>query len=152
MQDAGKPLLVSRNDYQAQLFNGDIGVVLPDPNDTGQGQLWAWFIGTNGQARRVSLGRLPEHELAYAMTVHKAQGSQFEDVLFVLPDRDSPVLTRELIYTAATRASGRVEIWFSDEILMAAIQRKARCHSGLREALQAEGINAVQKALREYML
>jgi exodeoxyribonuclease V alpha subunit len=140
MSYAGKPLLISRNDYQAQLFNGDIGVVLPDPNDTGQGQLWAWFIGTDGQARRISLGRLPEHELAYAMTVHKAQGSELERVLLLLPDRDSPVLNRELIYTGVTRASKQVDVWFNDQVLSASIARQAIRRSGLCDALERKPV------------
>ena len=132
-----KPILITKNDYQTRLFNGDIGVILPDPNDSESDQLWAWFIGAEGSLRRLSVGRLPEHELAYAMTVHKAQGSQFEEVLFVLPDRDSPVLTRELVYTGVTRASKGVEVWYKEEILRASVERKAVRHSGLREALQS---------------
>jgi exodeoxyribonuclease V alpha subunit len=132
---AGQPVLITRNDYQAQLFNGDIGVILPDPSETNSKQLWAWFIGADNQPRRLSLGRLPDYELAYAMTVHKAQGSQFEQVLFLLPDRDSPVLTRELVYTAVTRASQRVDVWFNEGILGEVIKRKAQRHSGLVEAL-----------------
>jgi exodeoxyribonuclease V alpha subunit len=132
-----KPILITKNDYQTRLFNGDIGVILPDPNDSETDQLWAWFIGAEGSLRRLSVGRLPEHELAYAMTVHKAQGSQFEDVLFVLPDRDSPVLTRELVYTGVTRASKGVEVWYKEEILRASVERKAVRRSGLREALQS---------------
>ena len=69
------------------------------------------------------------------MTVHKAQGSEFDEVLFILPDRDSPVLSRELIYTGITRARKKVEIWFKDELLKQAIGRKAVRYSGLTDAL-----------------
>jgi exodeoxyribonuclease V alpha subunit len=132
---AGMPILITKNDYQTQLFNGDIGIILPDPTEPDNDQLWAWFIGADGALRRFSIGRLPEYELAYAMTVHKAQGSQFEHVLFILPERDSPVLTRELIYTGVTRASTRVEVWFSEPTLRLAVERKAVRYSGLTDAL-----------------
>jgi exodeoxyribonuclease V alpha subunit len=133
---AGQPILVTRNDYQAGLFNGDVGIVLPDPADTaGTSQLWGWFIGQDNELRRLSPGRLPEYELAYAMTVHKSQGSEFDRVLLILPDRDSPVLTRELVYTGLTRASKRVDVWFNEEVLRASVGRKAVRASGLRDAL-----------------
>jgi len=76
--------------------------------------------------------------VAYAMTVHKAQGSEFDQVLFVLPDRDSAVLSRELIYTGITRARKKVEIWFKEEVLTEAIGRKAVRYSGLTDALLRE--------------
>ena len=136
----GMPILITQNDYQTRLFNGDVGILLPDPTDTSgsaPGQLWAWFIGEDNNLRRLSPGRLPDQELAYAMTVHKAQGSEFEQVLLVLPDRDSAVLTRELVYTGITRASKRIDLWFSEELLRMAIDRKAVRASGLRDALHA---------------
>jgi exodeoxyribonuclease V alpha subunit len=136
----GMPILITQNDYQTRLFNGDVGILLPDPTDTsgsGPGQLWAWFIGEDNNLRRLSPGRLPDQELAYAMTVHKAQGSEFEQVLLVLPDRDSAVLSRELVYTGITRASKRIDLWFSEELLRMAIDRKAVRASGLRDALHA---------------
>jgi exodeoxyribonuclease V alpha subunit len=133
---AGQPLLVMRNDYQMRLFNGDIGIVLPDPADGAEaGQLWAWFIGPDNELRRVSPARLPDSERAFAMTVHKSQGSEFERVLFILPDRDSAVVTRELVYTGLTRASKRVDVWFKEDVFRASVERKAMRRSGLREAL-----------------
>jgi exodeoxyribonuclease V alpha subunit len=132
---AGMPILVTRNDYQANLFNGDIGIILPDPTDKDNLQLWAWFIGQDNELRRLSPGRLPDYELAYAMTVHKSQGSEFDRVLLILPDRDSPVVTRELVYTGVTRASKRVDVWFNEEVFRASVGRKAVRASGLRDAL-----------------
>jgi len=132
----GKPILVTQNDYQLQLYNGDIGVLFPDVTDTSDSSpLWAWFLGPDGMPRKFSPARLPQHDVAYAMTVHKAQGSEFDEVLFILPDRDSPVLSRELIYTGITRARKKVEIWFKDELLKQAIGRKAVRYSGLTDAL-----------------
>jgi len=129
---AGRPVMVTRNDYDLRLFNGDVGVILPHPDS---GEPRAWFLGADNTLRDVSPLRLPEHETVFAMTVHKSQGSEFERVLFLLPDRESPVLTRELIYTGVTRASQRVEVWFDAGILRAALAQTVERTSGLREAL-----------------
>ncbi len=72
--------------------------------------------GKENTLRRFAPARLPQHEAAYAMTVHKSQGSEFDRVLFILPDGDSPVLTRELIYTGLTRARSQVELWWSEAV------------------------------------
>jgi exodeoxyribonuclease V alpha subunit len=79
--------------------------------------------------------RLPEHETVFAMTVHKSQGSEFEEVLLLLPDRDSPVLTRELLYTGVTRARFGVDIWLEAAVFHASVNRQVQRTSGLREAL-----------------
>jgi exodeoxyribonuclease V alpha subunit len=128
---AGRPVMVVRNEYNLRLFNGDIGLVLP--NDLME--LRAHFAGPEQTLRDFMPIRLPEHETAYAMTVHKSQGSEFESVLLVLPGEDSPVLTRELVYTGLTRASQEVELWSDQELFSAAIRRKISRRSGLREAL-----------------
>jgi exodeoxyribonuclease V alpha subunit len=133
---AGRPLLITRNDYGVGLFNGDIGIVLPDPEDAGA--LRAFFLAPEGTVRQVPLLRLPEHETVYAMTVHKSQGSEFEDVLLVLPDQASPVLTRELVYTGITRARRKVTVWGVEEVLQTAVSRRIERSSGLREALWGE--------------
>lgn len=150
---AGMPVLITQNDYELNLFNGDIGILLPDPNEpqnpTGEERpLWAWFpaeAATPGAVneshpslRRVAPARLPEHEPAYAMTVHKSQGSEFERVLLVLPDRDVPILTRELIYTGVTRARQRVDLWFSEAVFAQAVTRRTQRASGLGDALRQE--------------
>jgi exodeoxyribonuclease V alpha subunit len=97
-----------------------------------------FFRGEGDAIRAVSPLRLPEHETVYAMTVHKSQGSEFENVLLILPDRESPVLTRELIYTGLTRASGSVQLWLREEIFRAAIARRVERTSGLRDTLWKE--------------
>ena len=135
---AHRPVLVTRNDYALGLFNGDIGMTLPDDAPGGRG-LFVFFPGAPGETRRFLPYRLPEHETVYAMTVHKSQGSEFDEVLLVLPDRDSPVLTRELIYTALTRARKTVTIWARRSILAAAITRRIERTSGLRDALWGQG-------------
>ncbi len=129
---AGRPVLVTRNDYALMLFNGDIGVVSAD---AGTGTLFAHFPGAGGEVRSVLPQRLPEHATAFALTVHKSQGSEFEEVLLILPDEDSPILTRELIYTALTRARRRITVCGRAEVIRAAVERRIRRASGLRDAL-----------------
>jgi len=129
----GRPVMVTRNDYHLRLFNGDIGIVLDDPVTTGEKR--AWFNSADGKLRQILPARLPAHETAFAITVHKSQGSEFEKVLLILPEQDSPLLTRELLYTALTRARKAVEIWASEKILRAAIERQVTRNSGLRDAL-----------------
>ncbi len=132
----GMPVMISRNDYELQLFNGDMGVVLSPERGGG---LQACFAMPDGTVRRFHPVRLPEHETAYAMTVHKSQGSEFDRVLVLLPDRPSPVLTRELLYTAVTRAREYVEIWAPEDVLRSAVSRRTLRSSGLEEALWAGG-------------
>jgi exodeoxyribonuclease V alpha subunit len=131
---AGMPLMVLRNDALLRVFNGDIGLVLPDPAD---GQLKACFPGATGKAWRwIPLTRLPEWEPAWAMTVHKSQGSEFAQVLLVLPSAVSPVATRELVYTGMTRAKQGVTLWAGEAVLRAAIECRAERMSGLRNRLR----------------
>jgi exodeoxyribonuclease V alpha subunit len=133
----GRPVMVSRNDYQLKLFNGDIGLAWDEPERAlaGPAPFSVTFLLEGGETRRVLPSRLPEHETVYAMTVHKAQGSEFDQVLLILPNQDMAVLTREMLYTAITRARKRVEIWARREIVEACIEKRVARHSGLREAL-----------------
>lgn len=130
----GRPVMVTRNDYDLGLFNGDTGALLPHP---ATGELRAWFRDATGALRDFPPGRLPEHETAFALTVHKSQGSEFDRVLLLLPDRENPVLTRELLYTGLTRARARVELWMREPVFLAAIGRRVERGSGLRDALAA---------------
>jgi exodeoxyribonuclease V alpha subunit len=133
---AGKPILITQNDYHLQLYNGDIGILLPDLQARENPKhLWAWFIGKENTLRRFAPARLPQNEAAYAMTVHKSQGSEFDRVLFILPDGDGPVLTRELIYTGLTRARSQVELWWNEAVFAKAVSRRAERNSGLRDLL-----------------
>jgi exodeoxyribonuclease V alpha subunit len=86
--------------------------------------------------------RLPEHETAYAMTVHKSQGSEFGHVLLVLPNELSPIMTRELVYTGLTRAMQRVELWATEAVFSAAIERRLARASALEERLWCEPATA----------
>lgn len=130
----GRPVMVTRNDYNTKLFNGDIGITLPDAE--GHNEKRIFFPSADGTLRRVLPSRLPVHETAFAMTVHKSQGSEFARVLLILPDSDASVLTRELLYTGLTRAREGVEIWASEPVLRASIARRVVRASGLRDALQ----------------
>jgi exodeoxyribonuclease V alpha subunit len=133
----GMPIMITRNDYGLGLFNGDVGLILRDA--AGDGELRAFFPDASGVARRVLPSRLPAHEMAFAMTVHKSQGSEFGTVLTILPPVDVPILTRELLYTAVTRAREAVEIWGNEQVFATAIARRVQRRSGLRDALRVRG-------------
>ncbi|MFH5821151.1 exodeoxyribonuclease V subunit alpha [Georgenia sp. AZ-5] len=126
----GRPLLVTANDRETGLYNGDTGVVVAD----GEGGVVAVF-GDPADPLRVRPHRLPPVESVYAMTVHRGQGSQFRRVSLVLPPATSPLLTRELLYTAVTRAQEFVRVVGTEEAFRAAVARRVRRASGLREPL-----------------
>jgi exodeoxyribonuclease V alpha subunit len=130
---AGRPVMITRNDYQLQLFNGDVGIALSDPD--ADGRLRVFFEGPHKSFRRLPPFRLPAHETVFAMTVHKSQGSEFDDVLLVLADEHSPVMTRELLYTGITRAKSRVTICGTETAFQAAVGRRLQRSSGLKAAL-----------------
>lgn len=123
----GRPVMVLRNDYVLKLFNGDVGIVLPDASGT----LMVFFPDSEGGFRPVAPLRLPEHETAFATTVHKAQGSEFDKVLLLLPAKPNRVVTRELLYTAVTRSRSGVTIAGGVEVLEKAIASPTRRYSGL---------------------
>jgi exodeoxyribonuclease V alpha subunit len=149
----GRPVMVMRNEPVLKLFNGDIGIALPagavggggadadadadagaDADDQAQaeaGDLRVFFPDADGGFRAIAPARLPAHETAFAMTVHKAQGSEFSAVLVVLPERRSRVVTRELLYTAVTRARREVIVCAPEDALGAAIAAPTRRRSGL---------------------
>lgn len=130
----GQPIIVGRNDHGCQLYNGDVGVLLPGPSAP-DGPLRAWFESADGALRSFAPAGLPEHQSAFATTVHKAQGSEHERVIVVLPRDPSPVLTRELLYTAVTRASASVVVVGSEARIREAVSTPTRRMSGLRDAL-----------------
>jgi exodeoxyribonuclease V alpha subunit len=127
-----RPLLVTENDYGHRLFNGDTGIIFPDP-DTGA--LRAFFALPDGSVRGIPPEFLPQHETAYAMTVHKSQGSEFDNVLLILPPEDKALLTRELLYTGITRAKESITVWGDETVFSSAVRRRIERRSGLREAL-----------------
>jgi exodeoxyribonuclease V alpha subunit len=124
------------------LFNGDVGVTLPDA--TGRLRVWVQMGDT---LRSFSPSQLPTHETAFALTVHKSQGSEFEHATVILPREDSPLLTRELLYTAVTRVRQSLRLVGSRAAVAAALQRPSNRLSGLRDriadALAAQKADAV---------
>lgn len=133
-------IMISVNTPALNLYNGDVGVVLDDHEEgAGARDLVAWFGDKDKGVRRVPVNLLPEHETAFAMTVHKAQGSEFPDVALILPDDAScPVLTRELLYTGITRVrinakdgTGRLSLWCSKASFLKAVATRTTRATGL---------------------
>ena len=129
----GRLVLVTEKSYRQQLFNGDIGIAWPDED----GELRVWFDGEGGP-RPWLPAALPAHEPAFALTVHKAQGSEFDRVLLALPEHDARVLTRELLYTGLTRCRREVTLWASEDVLRSALGRRAARWSGLARKIGSE--------------
>lgn len=127
----GRPVMITRNHPVLHLYNGDIGITMADES----GRLRVFFAGADGSLRSFAPARIPEHETAFAVTVHKSQGSEFESVVLLLPEKPSPVLSRELIYTAITRAKKNFHLWSNPEILLAAVSQRVRRASGLGDLL-----------------
>lgn len=127
----GRPVIVTENDHQLELYNGDVGFVHRDPH----GHTRVVFGTAGGGLRWLAPARLPPHETVFAMTVHKSQGSEFDRVALTLPAAVSPVLTRELVYTAITRARRQIVVYGTAEVLEEAVRRRIDRASGLREAL-----------------
>jgi len=135
----GRLLLVTENSYRHRLFNGDIGICLRDAT----GAIVAWFAGDDlAQPRAFHPAALPAHESAFAMTVHKAQGSEFDEVWLQLPRHDARVLSRELVYTGLTRARQRLHLAGPADVLEKALHRHASRMSGLAWRLGAEPVQA----------
>jgi exodeoxyribonuclease V alpha subunit len=126
----GRPIMVTRNDYGLGIFNGDVGLVWEDE----QGR-FAWFEDPDGGLRPISVYQLPEHETAYALTVHKSQGSEYDRVLMVLPEEQLAVVTRELIYTGITRAKSEMAIVTNPEVFTQGCARRTTRGSGLAQRL-----------------
>ncbi|WGK56457.1 exodeoxyribonuclease V subunit alpha [Pantoea sp. SS70] len=130
----GRPVMVTRNDSALGLFNGDIGITLFDE----EGLLKVFFPLPDGSIKAVQPSRLPTHDTAWAMTVHKSQGSEFDHTALVMPAQFLPVLTRELIYTAITRARKQLTLYSDDGVFRRAVQLRTQRRSGLLERLSGE--------------
>jgi exodeoxyribonuclease V alpha subunit len=125
---AGRPILITSNQHALGLYNGDVGVLLGEYSGA---PLRAWFARRDGGVQALLPAQLPPHESAYAMTVHKAQGSEFDTVDLVLPDEPHPLLTREWFYTAASRARTRLRIHARREVISATLNQRTRRINGL---------------------
>ncbi len=127
----GQPLMIGANHYGLQLFNGDTGIIWPNENQV----LLAWFLRADGSMFPIAPSRLPEHETAYAVTVHKAQGSEFKQVLLILPPQEHQIVTKELIYTGITRSREKLTLLAESVALQASIRKKVVRYSGLADTL-----------------
>lgn len=130
---SGRPVMMTQNNAPMQLYNGDIGICMPDKDLNNR--LMVFFLRPDGSVKKVLPTRLPPHETVFAMTIHKSQGSEFNEVLIALPDKMNPVLTKELIYTAITRAKQRVKIVAQQEIFSQAVKQKIQRYGGLAAKL-----------------
>ncbi|MCG3194177.1 MAG: RecBCD enzyme subunit RecD [Thermoanaerobaculia bacterium] len=128
----GEPVLMERNDYGLALFNGDQGLVLRIGDEAGETRLMAVFLrdGEKPEAFPIDLLRA-DLTLAYALTVHKSQGSEFDETVLILPDEPIPLLTRELVYTALTRSRKRTEFWGSADVLRRGVEQATRRFTNL---------------------
>jgi exodeoxyribonuclease V alpha subunit len=119
-----------RNYYALGLFNGDIGIIRPDENGISK----VWFEDSNKELKPVIPGYVSEAETVFAMTIHKSQGSEYDKVLVVLPDNvNIPILTRELLYTAVTRAKSKVIVQGSEAVILHTAQGVVKRASGIME-------------------
>ena len=133
-----QPIIVTKNHPDLGLFNGDIGIIRRSKDDN---KLKAYFIDEDkeGNLKAVSPGFIGDCETVFAMTIHKSQGSEFKQVLVILPKKsDMQLLTRELIYTAVTRAKVKATIQSTEIVLLAATNRKVQRASGITERILIE--------------
>jgi exodeoxyribonuclease V alpha subunit len=130
----GRLVMITANDYRHGLFNGDVGIAWR----AADGRLEVWFAGEREALRAFAPYTLPAHEPAFATTVHKSQGSEFDEVAIVLPDAPSRVLGRELLYTAVTRARSRAVVHGPEAVVRAAVARRIERWSGLADRLREE--------------
>lgn len=128
---AGRPVMITENDYGLGLYNGDIGVTAHDGE-----RLRVWFMLPDGKAHGFLPSRLPAHDTAWAMTVHKSQGSEFSHTLLVLPPEANPLLTRELLYTGITRAREQLDLFATPEVLTLMVRKPTERYSGLVTMLE----------------
>jgi len=130
----GRPVLITQNDAALHLYNGDIGLCLADSESNGQ--LMAFFLLADGTIRKYLPARLPSCETVFAMTIHKSQGSEFNEVLLLLPEVINPILTKELIYTGITRAKKVIKMVTNKAVFLETLQRKVERSSGLADRLR----------------
>lgn len=133
----GQPVLVIANDAASGLANGDLGRI------ERAGDAWRARFGVGAEARLLASGQMPAHRDAWAMTVHKAQGSEFDEVIIILPDEPHPLATREWLYTAVSRARTRVTLLGSEQALTHAVNCAGSRRTGLAARLAKDASRAV---------
>ncbi|AKC60433.1 Exodeoxyribonuclease V alpha chain [Blochmannia endosymbiont of Camponotus (Colobopsis) obliquus] len=123
----GRPIIITSNDTSLELYNGDCGLILPNTKQ----KLQAYFLLENNNIKIIPINLLPEHETSFAITVHKSQGSEFNQISLILPNKKLPILTKELFYTALTRAHQSFCLYAQDDIIIYTISNKIKRHSNL---------------------
>ncbi|ADV33668.1 exodeoxyribonuclease V, alpha subunit [Candidatus Blochmanniella vafra str. BVAF] len=134
----GRPIIILHNEPSLELCNGDTGILLPDA----QNHLSAYFLLPNNEIKIIKINQLPAHETCFAMTIHKAQGSSFLNTDIILPNEHSTILTRELLYTAVTRAQLKLTLYATDNVLIRTVSAATQRYSGL--------FNRIKKACIHY--
>ncbi len=135
-----QPVIITKNDYNLGVFNGDVGIIRKEEKG-GNIIYYAWFDGTEGKTLKIPAGYLNNYETVFAMTIHKSQGSEFDYVVVILPEKKGEkLLTRELLYTAVTRAKTKALIQTSEDILMRCVEKSVSRASGLEERLKSENL------------
>jgi len=129
----GRPVMVTQNNAALHLFNGDIGICMPDKERGGK--LMVFFQRPDGSVKKYLPTRIPHCETVFAMTIHKSQGSEFDEVLIVLPETVNPVLTKELLYTAITRAKETVRLFADEAVFNETVRQKVERVTGLADKL-----------------
>lgn len=135
---AGRPVMITQNNPALHLYNGDVGICMPDKEEGGK--LAVFFLRADGEIKKYSPGRITECETAFAMTIHKSQGSEYEEVLIMLPAETNSILTKELLYTAITRAKKKVKLVAGEAVFKAAIRQKIARETGLIAKLSGESV------------
>ena len=133
---SGRPVMVTQNNAALHLYNGDIGICMPDKESDGKFRVF--FQRADGSVKKYLPARVPHCETVFAMTIHKSQGSEFEEVLIVLPDVINPVLTKELLYTAITRAKKTVKLVADAAVFSGMVRQKVQRVTGLVDKFQTE--------------
>ena len=134
---SGRPIMLSKNDHSLGLFNGDIGIIMPEPDEPELTK--AWFKMADNQLKGILITRLPEYTTVYAMTIHKSQGSEFDHVSLCLPQDHSPtgsaLISRELLYTGLTRARSTFDLYADETSLNQCLNRVCKRSSALYQRL-----------------
>jgi len=131
----GRPVMVTQNNPSLNLYNGDIGICMPD--SLSAGKLMVYFQRPDGSVKKYLPARVPPCETVFAMTIHKSQGSEFEEVLIVLPEAINPVLTKELLYTAITRAKKTIKVVAGEAVFTETVRQKIERITGLVDKFKA---------------
>jgi exodeoxyribonuclease V alpha subunit len=121
--------MITQNNAALQLYNGDIGICLRDKEQ--EDQLRVFFQRADGSIKKYLPARIPHCETVFAMTIHKSQGSEFEEVLIILPETISPVLTKELLYTAITRAKKTIKLVANEAVFSSTVRQRVQRVTGL---------------------